>query len=132
MATFFLPLFTAAALLAVPPADISGAWDLLLKADWTSIPALTCTIVQKDSAVTGTCKSAGDPDEHSVKITDGKIDGARIHVTWQVRTPDGEGWIYTLNGTVDEAGTSMKGGFKVSGRVGGGEGTFTAAIRASE
>lgn len=44
-------------------------------------------------------------------------------------TPDGEEWVYTLNGTVDEKVGGMKGGFKVSSRVGGGEGTFIGKKR---
>lgn len=60
----------------------------------------------------------------------GKVDGEQIEFGWRVLTPDGESWAYVLRGTVDEKAGTMKGSFKVSSRVGGGDGSFSATRRA--
>jgi hypothetical protein len=120
LATFVFPLATA---------DISGSWDLNLKADGASVPPLTCTLVQKGSEVTGSCKAAGGGDQDEVQISGGNVEGSRVRLGWSVRTPDGEAWAYSLDGGLDEAARAMKGTFKVTSRVGGADGTFTAKKR---
>ena len=130
MSSPMLTAIHAAVLILCTAPDISGNWDLTLKADWTSIPALSCTLSQDGQKVTGSCRAAGEPADRAVQLTDSRIDGDRVQFGWQIMTPDGEKWVYTLNGTVDEKAGAMKGSFKVSSRVGGGDGTFTAKKRA--
>lgn len=120
LATFLFPLATA---------DISGTWDLNLKADSASVPPLTCRLVQKGSEVTGSCKASGGPDQEAVQISGGKVDDSRVRLGWSVRTPDGESWAYSLEGALADGDRAMKGTFKITGRVGGGDGTFTAKKR---
>ena len=120
LATFLFPLATA---------DISGNWDLNLKADSASVPPLICTLVQKGSEVTGSCKAAGGGDQDTVQISGGRVEGSRVRLGWSLRTPDGEAWTYSLDGALADADRAMKGTFKVTSRVGGADGTFTAKKR---
>ena len=110
--------------------DVSGTWNLSLKADWIKIPPLTCALTQKGQDVAGTCTADGDPEGRRVQFTNGRIADGKVQFSWRVDTPDGEAWTYTLNGKVDEKAGTMSGDFKVSSRVGGGDGTFSAKKRA--
>jgi hypothetical protein len=114
---------------AVTASDVTGDWNLSLKADGIQIPPLTCALEQKGQQLAGTCKADGDPEGRSVQLTGGRIENGNVQFAWKVDTPDGEVWTYTLTGRVDEKATTMDGGFKVASRAGGGEGTFMAKKR---
>jgi hypothetical protein len=123
LALLVVPVFVV----SVSAADISGIWEMSLKADWTRIPELVCNFSQNGQELTGGCRAAREPDGKSVDLNAGKVDGDSISCQWNVVTPDGETWTYALSGTVDPNGTMMKGSFKLSSRSGaGGEGSFTA------
>ena len=125
-ALLVMPLFVA----SVSAADISGIWELSLKADWTNIPELVCNFSQKGQELTGSCRAAREPSGQSVDLNGGKVDGDSVSCQWNVVTPDGETWTYSLTGKVDQNGTIMKGSFKLSSRSGGGgEGSFTGKKR---
>ena len=112
--------------MSVSAADVSGIWEMGLKADWTSIPELVCNFSQKGQELTGSCRAAREPNGKPVDLNAGKVDGDTISCQWNVVTPDGETWTYALTGTVDPNGTMMKGAFKLSSRSGGGGGgSFT-------
>ena len=103
-------------------ADISGAWEILLTSEATSIPRLACALTQAGQELTGTCKPAGGPQSESVELT-GKVDGDRVSCQWHVVTPNGQKWTYALTGKLDAKGTMMDGTFTLSGGFKG-EGTF--------
>jgi hypothetical protein len=117
-----LPAFAV----SVSAADVSGVWDMSLKANWTSIPELVCTLSQNGQGLTGSCRAAAERNGKAVNLTAGKVDGDSISCQWNVVTPDGESWTYALTGTVDAHGTMMKGVLKLSSRLSEGEGTFTS------
>ena len=108
----------------VSAADVTGTWAMTLKADWTAIPQLVCRLSQKDQEVTGRCSAGNDSD---INLDGGKVEGDRITWRWKVVTPDGEAWTYTLTGTVDTTGTTIKGSFTLASRFSTGEGSFIAA-----
>ena len=123
LALFAVPVLVV----SVSAADISGLWEMGLKADWTSIPELVCNFSQKGEELRGSCRAAREPDGKPVELTASKVDGDKVSCQWNVVTPDGETWTYVLSGTVDPNRTTMKGSFKLSSRSGGGgEGSFTA------
>ena len=128
MTKFRLALFVVPVLVisVSAAADISGIWEMGLKADWTSIPDLVCTFSQKGQELTGSCKAAAEPNGKTVDLTGGKVDGDRVSCQWNVVTPDGETWTYALTGMLDANGTMMKGAFRLSSRFSEGEGSFTA------
>jgi hypothetical protein len=126
LALFAVPVLVT----SVFAAEISGLWEMSLKADWTSIPELVCNFSQKGQELRGSCRAARDPGGKPVELTAGKVDGDSVSCQWNIVTPDGETWTYALSGTVDPNGTAMKGSFKLSSRSGGGgEGSFTAKKR---
>ena len=120
-----LPLIMVAGLVSVASADVSGKWKLNLTADWTTIPELTCTLSQKGQELSGSCGEAAS-DGRRADVIAGKIDDGTV--SWQMKgsTPDGETFTYSLTGTVDAKGTTMKGSFKVSTRFSTGQGSFSA------
>ena len=122
-----LALFVVPAIvISVFAADISGIWEMSLKANWTSIPSLICTLSQNGQELTGSCKAVGESNGTDVHLSSGRVDGDRVSCEWNVVTPDGETWTYALTGTLDAKGTMMKGAFKLSNRSSGGGGSFTA------
>ena len=82
-------------------ADVSGTWDMSLKADWTSIPALVCTFSQNGQRLNGSCKARGDSSGDAAELTDGNVENDRFTCQWRVVTPDGQTWTYVLTGTLD-------------------------------
>ena len=110
----------------VSAADVSGRWAMTLSADWTRIPDLVCTFSQTGQEFSGSCRAAADPNGSAVDVIDGRVDAEKFSCRWNIVTPDGEPWTYTLTGTVDANGTMMKGSFKLSSRASDGDGTFTA------
>lgn len=118
-------VFLAMVLTPLPlsAADVTGTWAMTLKADWTAIPQLVCSLSQKDQEMTGRCSAEGDPD---FNLVDGKVEGDRITWKWKVVTPDGEAWTYALTGTIDTSGTTIKGSFTLASRFSTGEGSFMA------
>ena len=125
LAWFGVPLLG----ISVFAADISGTWELRFKADWTSIPGVVCTLAQKGDELTGSCQAVDEPQGPTVDLTAGKVDGDKVNCEWKVVTPGGDAWTYALAGTLDGTRTKIDGVFKLSGRFGGGEGSFTAAKR---
>jgi hypothetical protein len=55
-----LPLITIAFVVALSAADVSGVWNMTLRADWTTIPALVCSFSQSGQNLTGSCRAIGD------------------------------------------------------------------------
>jgi hypothetical protein len=111
--------------MSVSGADVSGIWEMSLKADWTTIPHLVCTLSQNGQELTGSCKAAGEPNGKQVDLTGGSVEGDTVSCQWNVVTPDGDTWTYALTGTLDSNGTMMKGTFKLSSRSREGGGSFT-------
>ena len=72
-------VFLAMVLTVLPlsAADVTGAWTMTLKADWTAIPQLVCQLSQKDQEMTGRCSAGGDPD---FNLVDGKVEAHRTAV----------------------------------------------------
>lgn len=122
LALFVVPVIV----ISVFAADISGIWEMSLKANWTSIPTLVCTFSQNGQELTGSCKAVGESNGKDVHLTSGTVEGDKVSCEWNVVTPDGETWTYALTGTLDAKVTIMKGTFKLSNRSSGGEGSFTA------
>ena len=125
LASFALPLL----LVAIPAAaDVSGRWNMRFKADWTSIPDLTCTLSQKDQRVEGSCKEGGNANDGGVPLTDGRLDGDQV--TWMLRVvvPNGDTWTYAFTGTLDTKGTAINGVVRLSSQFSDkpGEARFTA------
>lgn len=107
---------------AAAVADISGAWEILLTSEATSIPRLACTLTQTGQDLAGNCKPAGGPQNESVDLT-GKVDGDSISCQWHVVTPNGQKWTYALTGKIDAKGTTIDGTFTLAGGFKG-DGTF--------
>jgi hypothetical protein len=106
-------------------ADVSGIWNMNLKADWTTIPALVCTLSQNGPQLTGSCKARGDSS--GTELTGGNVEGDRFSCQWRVVTPDGQTWAYVLTGTVNPKATMIEGSFTISsGETKAGVGSFTA------
>lgn len=125
LAAFALPLLLA----AVPAAaDVSGRWTMRFKADWTSIPDLTCTLSQKDQQVEGSCREGGNTDDGGVPLTDGRLDGDQVTWTLRVVLPNGDTWTYAFTGTLDTKGTTIDGIVRLSSQFSAkpGEARFTA------
>jgi hypothetical protein len=122
-----LRLLLAMLALTVPlsAADVSGIWNMELKADWTTIPALVCTFSQNNRLLTGSCKARGDSS--GTELTGGNVDGDRFSCQWRVITPDGRTWTYVLTGTLNPKATMIDGSFAISNaETQAGVGTFIA------
>ena len=116
MRTLIVPPFTALLFVGlVAAADITGNWEIEATFDDSSIPGggFDCALKQQGEQLTGSCSQG------SASAT-GEVKGQ--NVTWRLQgsgNSDGP----TFTGTVDDAGTSMKGRFNIGGKVG----QFTAA-----
>ena len=126
MRKFRVPLVMLALTVPVSAADISGTWDMSLKADWTSIPALVCSFSQNGEQLAGNCRPPGTSSKEAVDLTAGKVQGDRVSCEWRVVTPDGQTWTYALTGTLDGQETMMEGSFTLSSAQTKGGGKFTA------
>ena len=104
-------LFTALLFVVlVAAADITGNWEVEATFDDSSIPGggFDCAFKQQGEQLTGSCSGG------TASVT-GEVKGQ--NVSWRLQgagNSDGP----TFTGTVDEAGTSMKGRFTVGGRGG--------------
>ena len=104
-------LFTALLFaVLVAAADITGNWEVEATFDDTSVPGggFDCAFTQQGEQLTGSCSGG------TASVT-GEVKGQ--NVSWRLQgagNSDGP----TFTGTVDEAGTSMKGRFTVGGRGG--------------
>jgi len=103
---------------APAPKGISGTWDVKLKADWSAaLPDLVCTLTQKGQALTGTCRPAADAQSKGVGIA-GKVRGNKVDCAWNVPTPDGATWAFTLTGTTDPTRSRISGVFRMANAAG--------------
>ena len=121
-----LPLVMLALTVPISAADVSGIWDMHLKAEWTSIPALVCRFSQNGQQITGNCRPPGTSDRDVAELTGGRVDGDRFSGQWRIVTPDGQTWTYALTGTLDAKETMIEGSFTLSSAETKGGGTFTA------
>lgn len=127
MKLLLLPLMMLALPLPASAADVSGDWNMSLRADWTNIPALVCKFSQNGEQLTGSCNAVGASDkEPATQLTSGKVVKDRFSCEWRITTPDGQTWTYALTGMVDAKETTMKGSFTLSSPQTKGEGSFTA------
>lgn len=123
-----ISLVLAASLFTAAPVqkDLSGTWDVKLTTAGAAMPGLVCTLRQKGSQLTGSCKAAGDDQGKSVDIA-GKVQGSKINCSWKVPTPDGTMWAFALTGASDAKRSQIKGDFSFKSESGGsGKGTFLA------
>jgi hypothetical protein len=123
---FRLALVMLAFTLPVSAADLSGIWDMSLKADWTSIPALVCTFSQNGQQLTGSCRPPGTSSREAAELTGGRVEDNRFSCQWRVVTPDGQTWTYALTGTLASKETMIEGSFTLSSAESKGSGSFTA------
>ena len=108
-------------------ADVSGIWNMNLRADWTTIPALVCTFYQRDEQLTGSCRAEGGSSKDVANLTGGTVDVDRFTCQWEVVTPNGQSWIYVLTGTLNPKATMIEGSFTIStAETKAGVGSFTA------
>lgn len=127
MMKFCLSVMLLAFAVRVSAADVSGVWNMNLKADWTTIPALVCRLSQDGQQLTGGCRAVRDSSEDETKLTAGTVEDNRISLQWRIVTPDGQPWTYTLAGTLDAKETMIEGNFTIANadtKAGGG--SFTA------
>jgi hypothetical protein len=110
----------------VSAADVSGVWNMSLKADWTSIPALVCKLSQSGRQLTGSCRADGDSSGDEVTLTGGTVEDNHVRCQWRVVTPDGQMWTYALTGALDAKETMIEGSFTLSNAQSKGAGSFTA------
>ena len=91
-------------------ADVSGNWSITYKADWTSIPDMSCTLAQKDQRLEGTCKNATGRTDDRVELTDGRISADQVSWSWKILVaPTGATWTWAFAGKLDVSGNAMKG-----------------------
>ena len=116
MRTFGVALFTGLALvLLVAAPDLTGTWEVESNFDDSSLSGggFDCVLKQDGEQLTGNC-SAG-----TAALT-GEVKGQ--NVAWRLKGAGNASEAVTFTGTVDEAGTSMKGRFTIAGK----SGRFTA------
>ena len=113
-----LPLaFAAAVAVQAQPASVTGTWTVAANISGSQSEQ-TCDFTQKETELTGTCKS----DRGSVTIT-GKVDGTAV--TWQFNTQyEGQTLTPVYSGKLESA-DKIAGSVDVQGMGVGGE--FTAA-----
>jgi hypothetical protein len=121
-----LSLIMLALTVRVSAADISGMWDMDLKADWTTIPALVCTLSQSGQQLVGSCRPPGAANRDAAELTGGTVEGDLVTCQWRIVTPDGQAWTYALRGTLDAKATRIEGSFTLSSAETNRGGTFTA------
>lgn len=101
------------------PAPVAGTWNVVANVGGTQSDQ-TCTFVQKDSELTGSCKG-----ERGTYPVTGKVDGKSI--TWQFEVEyEGQKLIPVYTGTL-ESSDKIAGGVDVQGMGIGGEFTATRA-----
>ena len=101
------------------PASVAGTWDVVANVGGSQSEQ-TCTFVQKDGELTGSCK--GQRGTYSVT---GKVDGKSV--TWQFEIEyEGQRLIPVYTGTLESA-DKIAGGVDVQGMGIGGEFTATRA-----
>src|SRR5437016_9082217 len=92
-----------AAVMALPALDLSGNWELefAFDDDTNGGGGIDCTFTQASERLTGNCMTAA--------LT-GEVKGARV--TWEMKAGQTKETI-AFAGTVNEAGTSIKGRFSM-------------------
>jgi hypothetical protein len=104
-------LVAIAIVLPVVAADVSGNWTF--SGDVVGNPiSMKCTLKQDGGKITGSCTHEGRP----ASPTTGTIEGDKVTLNHSVEAYD-----LTFTGTLDAAGTSMKGAIAVANV----EGTFS-------
>ncbi len=105
-------LFTGLAFVVLVAApDVTGTWEVESTFDDSSIPGggFDCAFKQVEEQLTGNCSGGTAP------LT-GEVKGQ--NVVWRLRGPGSPPDTITFTGTVDQAGTSMKGRFTIAGKGG--------------
>ena len=109
-----MTLFAGLALVALVAAtDLSGRWEVQADFDDSNISGggFDCALKQDGNQLTGNCS------EGTASLT-GKVTGQ--DVSWRVKGRNAEA--ITFTGTIDEAGTTIRGRFAIGDKAGG----FTA------
>jgi hypothetical protein len=103
-------LFPALAFVVlVAAADITGTWEVEATFDDSSVAGgeFDCAFKQQGEQLTGSCSGG------TASVT-GEVKGQ--NVSWRLQTANRDALTFT--GTVDEAGTGIKGRFTVAGKGG--------------
>ncbi len=108
---FVLPAFAA---------DISGSWTLTGDVVGNAI-SMKCAFKQSGAALTGTCTGGDGSSPTTGSVAEGKV-------TFTHTVNRGQAYELTYTGTLDSAGTSMKGDIAVMGV----SGTFSATKDAAD
>ena len=108
-------LLLVACVVGISAADLSGYWNLELKPNFSGHDeAVACTVKQDGAALTLTCKGA--------EIA-GSVEGQRV--TFSFATGAQRDQTATYNGTLNEAGTSVAGTWRLVGPNVDSSGQFT-------
>jgi hypothetical protein len=111
MKTLCLALFTGLAVVVLAAAvDLTGKWEVESNFDDSSIPGggFDCSFKQDGEELTGNCSDGTAP------VT-GELKGQ--NVTWKMKAGVTQETI-TFTGTVDDAGTTIKGRFTMADKGG--------------
>lgn len=103
----------------VASADVSGEWAVTGALDAASIAkgapqdaSLVCQFRQDRDRLTGSCRPASGPDGVSVV---GSVQEQRVEWRFDIAlSPDAKKNTVTYSGTVNDAGTDMKGTFSIA------------------
>jgi hypothetical protein len=112
-----------AAFLAAQAATISGYWSLTMNPDFKDNPNVVseCEFRQSDTKLTVRCGTGSE--------VSGSVNGRTV--TWRIRPNNGEKYpAATMTGTVNEAGTAIKGTWHLSVIGRDKHGSFTAVKHA--
>jgi hypothetical protein len=105
----------------VTPADVSGVWhvDGYFEVDHNVRVDLTCTFKQDDQKLTGSC--TGRKNDTATVTVSGAVKDRKVDWTFEFDS-SGTKFNMTITGTLDDAGSVMKGRLEAAGQ----DGPFTA------